>query len=174
MAGLEDYVRERKLVKMPFIRRYSRGYMRRARTNLATMSLLHDLMYNTKAKEILKVPDNYTSIEWVIVSGYYAMYMAACAALAKIGYRSYDHGATICALEEFFVKKEMLEPEYLKMLKGAQLEGKYVDDLRIAKESRQIAQYDVTKETTEDIAEGIREDAPKFVNRMDLLLKEIV
>ncbi len=171
--GMKEYENEKKLLKRPFIMKYSRAYLRKARTNLATMSILHNLMYNSKARDALNAPSNYAPVEWVIISGYYAMYMSACSILASVGYRSYDHTATICALDELFVKKEKLEPEYISMLKNAQLEQKYVDDLRIAKQDRQIAQYDVTRETTAKIADNICAAAPKFVNRFNLLLDEI-
>lgn len=169
----EEFLKEGTVRKEPFVRRLASQFMAKARNNLQTMGILHDLMFNSKAKEALKVPEHYGSNEWVAITGYYAMYMASQAALAKAGYRSSSHEGTIAALEELFVKKEKLEPEYLKMLKNAQLEEKFVSDLRIAKERRQVAQYGVTKETSNEIAESIREDAPKFVNRIDLLLEQI-
>ncbi len=169
----EDFLKERTVRKEPFVQRLAPQFMAKARNNLETMGLLHDLMFNSKAKEILKVSDHYGSNEWVAITGYYAMYMASQAILAKAGYRSSSHEGTIIAIEEIFVKKEKLEPEFLRMLKNAQLEEKYVSDLRIARERRQVAQYGVTKKTNDDVAESIREDAPKFVNRMELLLGQI-
>ncbi len=169
----EEFLKEGTVRKEPFVRRLALQFMAKARNNLQTMGILHGLMFNSKAKEALKVPEHYGSNEWVAITGYYAMYMATQAALAKAGYRSSSHEGTIAALEELFVKKEKLEPEYLRMLKNAQLEEKFVSDLRIAKERRQAAQYGVTKETSNEIAESIREDAPKFVNRIELLLEQI-
>lgn len=169
----EEFLKERTVRKEPFVRRLALQFMAKSRNNLQTMGILHDLMFNSKAKEALKVPEHYGSNEWVAITGYYAMYMASQAALAKAGYRSSSHDGTIAALEGLFVKKEKLEPEYLKMLKNAQLEEKFVSDLRIAKERRQAAQYGVTKETDDEIAESIRADAPQFVNRIELLLEQI-
>jgi len=170
---LTDFLKEGKIWKEPFAKRLSPQFMAKARNNLETMGILHDLMFNSKAKEILKVQAHYSSNEWVAITGYYSMYLAAQSVLAKAGYRSKSHEGTIIAMEELFVKKEKLEPNYLRMLKSAQLEEKFVSDLRIAKERRQIAQYGVTKETSDDLAERIREDAPKFVNRLDILLEQM-
>ncbi len=100
-----------------------------------------------------------------MIQAYYAMYVAASATLAAISYKSKNHTATVPALETFFVKKQLLEKDYLDMIEKAQLEKKYVDDLNLARDRREIAQYSVTKETTRRIAEEIKEDAYKFVER---------
>ncbi|MDD4976855.1 MAG: HEPN domain-containing protein, partial [Bacteriovorax sp.] len=111
--------------------------------------------------------------EWVVVCAYYAMYMAASATLAKISYKSKNHTATVLALETFFVKKQLLEENYLDMIEKAQLEKEYVDNLNLARDRREIAQYSVTKETTRRIAEEIKEDAYKFVERMEKLVTDL-
>jgi uncharacterized protein (UPF0332 family) len=107
----------------------------------------------------------------IVVCGYYAMYMAASAALAKISYRSKNHTATILALETFFVKRQLLEPDYLKIMEKAKLEKEHLEQLKLARERREIAQYSVTKGTTKSIAEEIKRDAYSFVERMEKLMK---
>ena len=159
------------LIKTPFVGRLAQRFLDKARNNLVTMSILYDLYGNTEAKKTLSAPEDYDSSEWVVVCGYYAMYMAALGALAKVGYRSKNHTATVVALETFFVEKKLLEPEYLKMLERAQLEKEQIESLKLAKERREIAQYSVTKETTRSIAEKVRVDAYKFVERIEELVK---
>jgi len=101
------------------------------------------------------------------------MYMAALATLAKIGYRSKNHTATVLALETFFVKKKLLEARYLEMLEKARLQKEQVEQLKLARERREIAQYSVTKETTRRMAEKTKDDSYKFVEKMEELVEAI-
>ena len=165
------FMRREVLLKTPYISRLTSRFLEKARNNLTTMSILFDLYDNNKARGSLNVPEDYDASEWVVVCSYYAMYVAALAALARVGYRSKNHTATVVALETFFVKKRLLEQRFLDMLRNAQLEKEQVDHLRLAKERREIAQYSVTKETTRKIAEKIKEDAYQFVDRIERLLE---
>lgn len=161
------------LEKTPFIGRLSSQYVEKARYNLTTMSILLQINDNKEVREILNVPDWYLSSQWVVITGYYAMYMAALSSLAKINYRSKNHTATIVAMETFFVKKKLLDEKYLRMLENVQLEKERMEQLEIARERREIAQYSVTKDTTKELALRTRDDAYDFVNRIDALLDEI-
>jgi len=171
--GIRWFIKRELLVKTPFIRRLAVRFLEKAKSNLVTMSILFDLHGNERVKTELNIPEDYDSSEWVIVCGYYAMYMGALAALAKIGYRSKNHTATVLALETFFVKKKLLDPGYLEMLEKARLQKEQVEQLKLARERREIAQYSVTKETTRRIAEKTRDDAYKFVEKMDELIETI-
>jgi len=164
------FVGEGLLTRTPFIQKLAPKFLEKAKNNLITMSLLLDLRDSKQARELLHVPEDYDSSEWVVSCGYYAMYMAASAALAKVNYRSKNHTATIIALEKLFVKKQLLEPEYPKMIEKAQIEKEHVEQLKLARDRREIAQYSVTKETTKTIAEEVKIDAYKFVERMEKLL----
>lgn len=167
------FIREGLLTKTPFIQKLAVRFIEKAKSNLITLSILFDLHTNKEVRDTLNVPKDYDSSEWVVVCAYYAMYMAASAALAKISYKSKNHTATVLALETFFVEKQLLEETYLKMIEKAQLEKEYIDNLNLARDRREIAQYSVTKETTRRIAEEIKEDAYKFVERMEKLIQEI-
>jgi uncharacterized protein (UPF0332 family) len=164
------FVDQSLLIKTPFIGRLAQRFLGKARDNLVTMSILFDLHDNVEARKLLKIPEDYDSSEWVVVCGYYAMYMAALGALAKVGYRSKNHAATVAALETFFVKRQLLAPEHLRMLERAQLEREQIEHLRLAKERREIAQYSVTKETTRSIAQKIKADAYLFVEKIEELV----
>jgi uncharacterized protein (UPF0332 family) len=135
------------------------------------MNILFEVQEKGKIREALDIPGEYDSAEWVVACGYYAMYMAVLAALARIGYKSKNHSGTILALEAFFVKKELLEPEYLEIIGEAQLEMEQVERIRWAREKREIAQYGVTKQTTKKLASESRDDAYKFVERIERLLE---
>lgn len=146
-------------------------FLNKARDNLTTMSVLFDLNGNDKIKELLKVPKEYDPNEWVVICGYYAMYSAALALVAKIGYRSKNHSATILVLEEFFVKKKELDKESIDLLRNAKIRKQEINELSEARHKREIAQYSITKETTKEIAENIKKDAYNFVNKVEELVK---
>lgn len=170
---IDWFMREGLLSQTPFIGKLTSRFLEKAKNNLITMSVLFDLDASSEARRLLNVPDDHDPSEWVVSCGYYAMYMAASAALAKIGYRSKNHTATILALDALFVKKKLLEPRYLKMIEKAQLEKEHVEQLKLARDRREIAQYSVTKQTTRGIAELIKSDAYKFIERMEKLVGEL-
>jgi len=147
-------------------------YIARADKNLEFMNITSELSTNKDAQKALQLPETYSNDEWVIITAYYSMYVASLALLAKLGYRSNTHTATILALERFFVKKELIEPHYLAMFKHAheQISEKDVETLSKEKENRETAQYEVTKAVTHSIAEASRKNAVAFVNKVKSLL----
>lgn len=143
-------------------------YLDRAAKNLELMQIIYELGENKEAQKALKLSEDYSNHEWIIITSYYSMYTSALALLAKIGYRSDTHTATIFALEKFFIKEEFIEPEYLAMFKHAQtqISEQDVDNLSKGKENREIAQYKVTEATTHAIAEASMKNAYSFVNKI--------
>ena len=137
-------------------------------------SILLKLGVDDEAKKVLNVPKDFSAFDWMVITSYYAMYHSALAALASIGYKSDNHTATIIALEVFFVKKNLLEKEFLDKLEQArELEEEYVQKLRHARKQRETAQYEVTEETGKDAAEKLLKDARHFVDRMEKLTKDL-
>ena len=104
-------------------------YLVRTYKNLELMNIISQLSTNKEAQKALKLPEEYSNDEWMIITAYYAMYTSALALLAKIGYKSDNHTATILALEKFFVKKELIGQEYLAMFRPAQLSRQDVSDI---------------------------------------------
>ncbi len=172
MEKLEFYIHKGILVKMPGIENLVSNFLKKARTNLITMSILLETK-RKEVKDLLNIPRDYSPNEWVINTAYYSMYLAALAALAKIGYKSKNHTATIYALETFFVKKGLLEKEILELLEKVKIESKYVEMIRTARDKREIAQYSPTKKTVDFAATSIKGDSYKFVNRIEKLIYEI-
>ncbi len=145
-------------------------FMEKARTNLITMSLLLELNINNKVRELLKIPKNYDANEWAVISGYYAMYSSALALIAKIGFKSKTHTATIVILDEFYVKKNLLYKEHLNLISNASIKKEELEQISEARHKREIAQYSVTKQTTKNIAEQIKRDAYSFINKIQEIL----
>jgi len=147
-------------------------YIARADKNLELMNIVSELSTNKEAQKALALPEEYVNDEWVIITAYYSMYLAALALLAKLGYRSKTHTATIIALEAFFVKKELIDQKYLLMFKHAQnqIDQQDIIDLSKRKEDRETAQYEVTKAVTHSIVEASMKNAVSFVNKVKELL----
>ncbi len=147
-------------------------YIARADKNLEFMNIISELSINKEAQKALALPETYNNDEWVIITAYYSMYAASLALLAKIGYKSTTHTATILALEKFFVKKELIEPQYLAIFKhaSARINEKDVDTLSQEKENRETAQYKVTEAVTHKITEASMKNAVDFVNKVKSLL----
>jgi uncharacterized protein (UPF0332 family) len=167
----------RRLIEQGFIARDSTvknlalKYLQKARNNLITMSLLSEVNVNKKVRDLLKIPSEYNSDEWVVICGYYAMYASALALIAKLGYRSKNHSATIAVLEESFIRKKILTKEDVDVLKKAMLQKEEIEKLSEARHKREIAQYSVTKQTTKEIAESIKKDAYQFINKVESIIR---
>lgn len=58
------------------------------------------------------------------------------------------------------------------MIEKAQLEREHVEQLKLARDRREIAQYSVTKQKTRKIAEEIKADAYMFLQRIERLISD--
>jgi len=145
----------------------TKKYLDRAYKNLELMNIVSELSTNKEAQKALKLSEDYSNDEWVIITSYYSMYSAALALLAKIGYKSNIHTSTIWAIEKFFVEKKLIGSEYLAFLNHAknQISKNDIDALSKGKEDRETAQYSVTKGITHAIAEASMNNAHAFVNK---------
>jgi uncharacterized protein (UPF0332 family) len=164
------YLKKGQLIKDGNAASLSQGYLKKAKQNILTMKILSEIQENKKVRDLLKIPSYYNSDEWVVITGYYAMYTAALALLAKIGFRSKNHSATLLILEEYFVKKKGLDKKDLSLIKHAQFQKEEIEKISEARHKREIAQYSITKQTTKDIAKKIKEDAYTFVNKVEEIL----
>ena len=165
------YLERRQIIKDGEAVRLSKKYLEKAKNSLITTKILSEINTNKNVRDVLRVPKDYDSDEWVVVCGYYAMYTAALALLAKIGFRSKNHAATLAILEEYFVKKKRLTDEDLLLIKNAQFQKEEIEKISEARQKREIAQYSVTKQTTKEIAEKIKKDAYSFVGKVEEILE---
>ena len=169
MKKIDFYLKKGQIIKDETIIPLAKKYLAKARNNLTTMETLSNLNHKKES-----LPLDYDPNEWVVITGYYAMYSAALALVAKLGYKSKNHSATILILEEFFVKKKELDEASVNLLKNAKIRKQEIDELAEARHKREIAQYSITKETTKEIAEKIKKDAYDFVNKTEELIKETI
>ena len=169
---IKFYTSKELLIKDETVKRLANEYLAKAKNNLITLKILDELQDDKTSRKRLNIPESYSTYEWVVITGYYAMYTAAISLLAKVGYRSKNHTATLCVLEEFFVKKKILDEDILMLLKSAMFHKEEIEKLSDARHKREIAQYSITKQTTKSIAEKIKKDAYDFVNKCEEIIKE--
>lgn len=160
-------LRENKVEKM-----LAESYLRKARNNIIAMQVDYEVSENEEVKKLINI-SGFKEYDWVVVKGYYAMYMVSLACLAKLGLKSENHNATISAIEFYFVEKGKLEKEYIEILKNVSLEKGYVDSMKGAKDDRITAQYNVSEEFEKRKAEEMISNAKAFVDRMERLFYEI-
>ncbi|MFH1174164.1 MAG: HEPN domain-containing protein [archaeon] len=167
---IERFIQLKQLAKDPTVKNLAEPYLRKAKSNLVTMEILNEA---EKHKDLLAIPKDHSNDEWVIVVAYYAMYMAALSLVAKAGYKSKSHTATAAALEELFVKDGLLEKTHFQNFKNIKMKKEDIETLRDAKDSREIAQYSVTKRVTRELAQKTKTDSRRFVDRAEEILEQL-
>ena len=171
ISDIKQLIRQGYISKDDSVKSLSQKYLKKAKNNLITMKILSEIQENKEVKDLLKIPSDYNSDEWIVITGYYAMYASALALIAKIGYKSKNHTATISLLEEFFIKKKLMSKEDLILLKNAIIQKVELEKLSEARHKREIAQYSVTKQTTKEIAESIKQDAYNFIDKIESIIQ---
>jgi uncharacterized protein (UPF0332 family) len=167
---IDTFLKKEQLVKDITAKNLAESYFRKSRVNLVTMEILSKV---EKHKELLAIPKDHSTEEWVVVIAYYSMYMAALSLLAKIGFKSKSHIATAAALEEFFVKKRLLDKTHFENFENVRMRKEEVELLIEIKDRREIAQYSVTKKTTKELAEETKEYAHKFVDGVEEIFEKL-
>jgi uncharacterized protein (UPF0332 family) len=172
IRSIKFYIKRELLIKDETVKKLASEYLDKAKNNLTTLKILDELQDDKTYRKKYNIPKEYSTYEWVVITGYYAMYTAAISLLAKIGYRSKNHTATLCVLEEFFVKKKILNEDILRLLKSAMFHKEEIEKLSDARHKREIAQYSITKQTTKSIAEKIKKDAYDFINKCEEIIEK--
>ncbi|MFH1054465.1 MAG: hypothetical protein V1744_00055 [Candidatus Altiarchaeota archaeon] len=164
---IDELINKGELKRQPFSGSFAVDYMAKARKNLAVMKLLEGIQNNPETRVHVGLSKDVNLSDWVIITGYYSMYMAAQAALARIGYLAKSHAAMQAAIKVFYVDKMLVEPKYLKILEEANIRQEQVKQFREARAQRQTAQYEISIRTLDEEAKKIIDTAFDFVNRFD-------
>ena len=170
---VEGWKKKDLLVKKPEIKKERLDFLNKAKHNLRVALVLLKISENSEVKEMVEESLEFQCYDWVINASYYSMYQSALGLLAKIGYKSDDHNATIDALYYFFVLEGFLEDYYVKELMLAKnLEEEYIQDLVKAKQERKTSQYSALISISKEKAHNLIETAKKFVNRLSDIILE--
>jgi len=137
----------KKLEELGLLRRIPKS-IKKAKESVSTAeSWLREAENNLKSK----------AFRSCILSSYLAMFHSARACLFVNGFREKSHFAVARFLEDFYVKKNLLEREWIELL----------DHYR---ETRHDDQYSTSFIATEDEANNAFNSAKKFVERIKKLL----
>src|SRR3989338_9942434 len=93
-----NYLRKEQLVKKPEYAKMEKPFLAKARKNYTLANLIFRISEQNDFKKALALPESFETYEWVIIVSYYSMYTSALAALAKLGFKSKSHAATISVL----------------------------------------------------------------------------
>tara|TARA_Y100000310_G_C20556788_1_gene750972 strand:- start:126 stop:683 length:558 start_codon:yes stop_codon:yes gene_type:complete len=170
MVDIAVYIKNKSLVKDEGVVSLASKYFQKAQHNILLATMLTELRTSKDARKLLHLPENYAVDDWVVIIGYYAMYSAAGALLAKLGYKSNAHNATVVALDHFLIKKKLLDKKHLELLERTKMTKEEIEEFSEARENREKAQYGVTAETTRRIAEETLTHARDFVAKVEVLL----
>ena len=165
------YLRKEQLLKKQEYTKLEKLFLTKARKNFTIANLMFKISEQNNFKKALAVPESFETYEWVIIVSYYSMYTSALAALAKLGFKSKSHAATIAVLEHYYVRKEKLEAKHVDMLsKTYTLSENLITKLVETKMKRETAQYDATPAISREMAKTALADAEEFITKVEEVL----
>jgi len=159
---------EHKKLEKPFISK--------ARKNFSIANLLFKISEQDDLKKLLALTSDFEMHDWVIIISYYSMYTSALSALAKLGFKSKSHAATIAVLEYAYVNENKetdknLEAEDIhKLTKAYAISEQLITKLIQTKTNRETAQYDATPAITKEMAKTALNDTNEFINKIEEVL----
>ena len=169
---IERYLKKEQLLKNQSHTKWEASFLAKARKNIGVGRLLFAISEKEELKKAMGLASHFESFEWVIVMSYYAMYISALAALARLGFKSESHAATIAALEYYYVHEQKhLETKHLNLITKAYILSKdLVLKLIQTKIKRETAQYDATPTISSENARAALADAEEFVAKVEEVL----
>ncbi|MBS3107062.1 HEPN domain-containing protein [Candidatus Woesearchaeota archaeon] len=171
IEAYEECLSEFSLRKEPGEKKFSEGYLAKTLHNLELAGVLDLLSRNDEKKRAIEIPPASRYFDWIIIASYYSMYLAATAALAKLGLKSKTHGATLIALEYgYCLKKNLLERKHLEMNERASFGRDDIQKIDEAMQGRTSVQYTVFEKYGDAEAKRILRDAREFVHKMSEIL----
>lgn len=165
------YMKKKQLIKDIEYMKLEKPFITKARKNYTVSNILFNISEKDDLKKVLSISQDFNMYEWVIIVSYYSMYMSALAALARLGFKSKSHAATISVLKEHYVKKERLEAKHIESLsKAYMLSENLITKLVNTKSKRETAQYDATPAISRENAVTALADADEFVTKIEDIL----
>jgi len=170
-ARINRYLKKGQLIRRQEFTKLKEPFLTKARKNFTIANLLFRISEQGDVKKALNLPSGFETYDWVIISSYYSMYTSSLAALAKLGFKSKSHAATIAVLESFYVSEKKLEQKHIdKLTKAYTLSEELITRLIRSKERRETAQYDATPAISREMAVSALKDAEEFVMRVEEIL----
>lgn len=169
---IESYLKKGQLMKGNEYIKLEKSFLTKSRKNFTVANLLIKISDDGDLKKLLALSSDFEMHDWVIIATYYSMYTSALAALAKLGFKSKSHAATLSVLEYNYVHQQKgLKVKHLeKLSKAYALSEELINKLIQTKTKREIAQYDATSSISRENALSSIADADELITRIEEIL----
>ena len=150
---ITNYLKKEQLFKDDEYKKLEKPFLTKSRKNFTVANLLFKISEQEDMRKLLNLASDFEMFDWVIIVSYYAMYTSALAPLAKLGFKSKSHAATITVLECHYIlnkqenkrkeedKKKTLEHEDIyKLIKAHAISEQLISKLLQTKSRRETAQ----------------------------------
>jgi uncharacterized protein (UPF0332 family) len=173
-----SYLRKGQILQEEEHKKLEKPFLAKSRKNFSVANLLFKISEQEDIRKLLNLTSDFEMYDWVIIVSYYAMYTSALAALAKLGFKSKSHAATITVLEHHYIPEEKdknnnkaLEQKDLhKLVKAYAISEQLITKLIQTKTKRETAQYDATPSITREMAKSSLDDADEFITKIEEIL----
>jgi len=169
---IDRYMFKEQLFRNQEYKKLENPFLLKSRKNFSVANLLFNISEKEELKKALSLGSGFETYDWVIIVSYYSMYTSALAALAKLGFKSKSHAATIAVLEYHYVRNgNALEARHLhKLSRAYALSEELITKLIETKTKRETAQYDATPSISRENAKTALEDAEEFITKIEEIL----
>jgi uncharacterized protein (UPF0332 family) len=175
---IDGYLKKEQLFKYEEHKKLEKPFLTKSRKNFSVANLLFKISEQEDIKKLLNLASDFEMYDWVIIVSYYAMYTSALAALAKLGFRSKSHVATITVLEHHYIQeqkdknnsKALEQKDIHKLVKAYAISEQLITKLIQTKTRRETAQYDATPSITREMAKTSLDDANEFITKIEEIL----
>ena len=166
------HLKKERLMRSEEYLKLEKPFLAKSRKNFGIANLLMGISDKEELKKTIGLTSDFEIYDWVIVVAYYSMYASALAALAKLGFKSRSHAATLAVLEYNYVHQQnCLKIRHMERLSVAYaLSEELVSKLIRTKTRRETAQYDATPSISRENALSALEDAEEFVTKIEEIL----
>lgn len=126
---------------------------------------LEKAKHNLRTSDLLIANKDYN--DWVVISLYYALYHSCLALLAKKGYSSKNHTATLL----FLIKNYSdISKEEIEMIEKTHLTKSDAEFYTSLKQERHDASYSTTSIFTPELISDLRKRTIAFINKVETIL----
>ncbi len=175
---IDRYLKKEQLFKNDEHKKLEKPFLTKSRKNFAVANLLFKISEQEDMRRLLSLASDFEMYDWAIIVSYYSMYTSALAALAKLGFKSKSHAATIAVLEHHYIpiekdqnnNKALEQKDIHKLVKAYSISEQLITKLIQTKTKRETAQYDATPSITKEMAKTSLEDADEFITKVEEIL----
>lgn len=175
---IDRYLKKEQLFNNEEHKKLEKPFLTKSRKNFTVANLLFKISEQEDMRKLLNLASDFEMYDWVIVVSYYAMYASALAALAKLGFKSKSHAATITVLEHHYIPEEkdknngkaLGQKDLHKLVKAYAISEQLITKLIQTKTKRETAQYDATPSITREMAKTSLDDADEFITKIEEIL----